>query len=331
MHSKFKSPKAWAWILIALFFAGNAQGQPAPTDPVSSALQVDYKGSKVMYHGESPAISEAMLLKEARLVDIADRRFETKWRNKDHVGISMEYTEDGIFMKPGKKPRIGRAEIAAEFEQSVKGIDKVEFFQDELEFYGDLTSAYQRAHMKGYVNEKKEHVFEGSYIIYWKKVAGEWLIQYDMFNSDLPPAPAESEIRYYGRDEVSRDRIMEEAKLIYVADRRFESKWQKKDYVGISEEYTHDGIFMKPGVKPRVGRKEIAAEFKNSVQGIDRVVFFQDELEFQEGLTSAFQRAHMEGYVNGASEPVFHGSYTILWKKVGGEWLIHYDMFNSDN
>ena len=95
-------------------------------------------------------------------------------------------------------------------------------------------------------------------------------------------------------------------------------------------EYTEDGIFMKPGVAPRVGREEIAAEFKNSVQGTDRVDFFQDELEFQEGMTSAFQRAHMKGYVKGEAAPVFRGSYTILWKKVDGEWLIHYDMFNSD-
>lgn len=330
MKTKLNSPKAWVWICLTLVGMGSAYAQPAPMDPTTPTLQVEYKGSKVMYHGETTAISEEMLLKEARLIDIADRRFETKWRNKDHVGISMEYTEDGIFMKPGAKPRVGRGEIAEEFERSVKGIDKVEFFQDELEFYGDLTSAYQRAHMKGYVNSKREHVFEGSYIIYWKKVAGEWLIQYDMFNSDLPAGPAESEIRYYGRDKVSRDRIMEEAKLIYIADRRFEAKWQKKDYVGISEEYTLDGIFMKPGVKPRLGRKEIAEEFKKSVQGIDRVAFFQDELEFQEGLTSAFQRCHMEGFVNGTPSPVFHGSYTILWKKVDGEWLIHYDMFNSD-
>jgi len=293
----------------------------------ASQLKIDYKGSKVLFHGNASGVTKAGLLTEAKLIDIADRRFESKWRKKDYVGISMEYTEDGIFMKPGVAPRVGREEIAAEFKNSVKGIDKVEFFQDELEFYGDLTSAYQRAHMKGYVDSKEMHVFEGSYIIYWKKVEGEWLIQYDMFNSDLPPA---SGITYYGRTPVDQKTILKEAKLIDIADRRFESKWQKKDYVGISEEYTHDGVFMKPGVKPRVGRKEIADEFKQSVKGIDRVEFFQDELEFQEGMTSAFQRAHMKGYVNGNTSPVFHGSYTILWKKVEGEWLIHYDMFNSD-
>lgn len=317
-----------AWLCLALIFGGSLLAQPSAPNPNLAKLQVDYKGSKVTFHGGAAGMTESMLVKEAKLIDIADRRFESKWRKKDHVGISREYTENGIFMKPGVAPCVGRTAIAAEFKKSVQGVDKVEFFQDELEFYGDLTSAYQRAHMKGYVDSKTEHIFEGSYIIYWKKVKGEWLIHYDMFNSDLP---AQSEITYYGRAHVDRDQLMEEARLIYVADRRFESKWQKKDYVGISEEYTKDGIFMKPGVKPRVGRKEIASEFKNSVQGIDRVVFMQDELEFQEGLTSAFQRAHMEGYVNGNPEPAFIGSYTILWKKVDGEWLIHYDMFNSDN
>lgn len=319
-----------AWLCFALILGGSLMAQPSAPPVSSSQLQVDYKGSKVTFYGNASGMTEAMLLEEARLIDIADRRFESKWRKKDYVGISNEYTEDGIFMKPGVSPCVGKDAIAAEFKKSVQGVDKVEFFQDELEFYGDLTSAYQRAHMKGYVDEKAEHIFEGSYIIYWKKVKGEWLIQYDMFNSDLP-AKSESKISYYGRNTIDKDQLMEEARLIYVADRRFESKWQKKDYVGISEEYTLDGIFMKPGVKPRVGRKEIAEEFKKSVQGIDRVVFFQDELEFQEGLTSAFQRCHMEGYVNENPSPVFIGSYTILWKKVDGEWLIHYDMFNSDN
>ena len=109
----------------------------------------------------------------------------------------MEYHESAYLMKPGEDTGdggeendaeitggVGREEIAAEFKNSVQGTDRVEFFQDELEFFGDLTSAYQRAHMKGYVAGKEAHVFEGSYIIYWKKVAGEWLIHYDMFNSD---------------------------------------------------------------------------------------------------------------------------------------------------
>lgn len=324
---KLNVPKQWLWLGLMMLFGHATLAQPfAPASTVSS-LKFDYKGSQVSYHGPVSGITQEMLLAETKLIDVADRRFESKWQKKDYRGISMEYTEDGVFMKPGVKPRVGREEIAGEFKKSVQGIDRVEFFQDELEFYGDLTVAYQRAHMKGYVNEKEAHVFEGSYIIYWKKVGADWLIQYDMFNADLPP---QSEIRYFGRDGVSRAEILAEAQKIYVADRRFESKWQKKDYVGISEEYTHNGVFMKPGCKPRVGRKAIAAEFKNSVQGIDRVVFMQDELEFQEGLTSAFQRAHMEGYVNGNPDPVFFGSYTILWKKVDGEWLIHYDMFNAD-
>lgn len=318
------------WLCLALIFSGNLLAQPSPSHELPASLKLEYKGSTVSFFGESAEVTEAMLLSETKLIDIADRRFESKWQKKDYVGISEEYTLNGVFMKPGVPVRVGRTAIADEFKRSVQGVDKVEFFQDELEFYGDLTSAYQRAHMKGYVNSQKEHVFEGSYIIYWKKVGGEWLIHYDMFNSDLP-AKEKSEIVYYGREKVDRERLMKEARLIHIADRRFESKWQKKDYVGISEEYTLDGVFMKPGVKPRIGRKAIAEEFKNSVKGIDKVVFFQDELEFQEGLASAFQRAHMEGYVNGNSAPVFHGSYTILWKKVDGEWLIHYDMFNSDN
>lgn len=148
--------------------------------------KIDYKNSAVSYYGVKE-VTESQLLEEAKLIDIADRRFETKWKNKDAKGISEEYTIEGaVFMKPGVKPRSGRADIEKEFSESVKGVDRVSFFQDELQFFGELDVAFQRCHMLGYVNSKKEHVFEGSYVILWKKDDnGEWLIEYDMFNSDL--------------------------------------------------------------------------------------------------------------------------------------------------
>jgi len=147
-------------------------------------LEIDYKNSKVKYYG-TENVSKNDLLKEAKLIDIADRRFEAKWVKKDAKGISEEYTTKGaVFMKPGVKPRLGREEIEKEFARSVQDVDRVEFFQDELEFFGNLDVAFQRCHMLGYVNSKKEHVFEGSYVILWKKEKGNWLIEYDMFNSD---------------------------------------------------------------------------------------------------------------------------------------------------
>ncbi len=152
--------------------------------PIVSNPAIDYNGSKVYYFGSKP-ISKDMLLTEAKLIDIADRRFETKWANKDPKGISEEYTTKGaVFMKPGVKPSLGRAEIEQEFAKSVQGVDRVQFFQDELQFLGDMDVAFQRCHMLGYVDEKKEHIFEGSYVILWKKENGNWLIEYDMFNAD---------------------------------------------------------------------------------------------------------------------------------------------------
>ncbi len=146
--------------------------------------QINYKDSVVSYFGKK-SITDKELLKEAKLIDIADRRFESKWVNKDPKGISEEYTTAGaVFMKPGTKPRLGRAEIEKEFSLSVKSVDRVEFFQDELQFFGELDVAFQRCHMLGYVNSSKSPIFEGSYVILWKKENGVWLIEYDMFNSD---------------------------------------------------------------------------------------------------------------------------------------------------
>lgn len=150
----------------------------------SQTIEIDYKNSKVSYYGVKK-VTDKDLLREAKLIDIADRRFEAKWLKKDSKGISEEYTsEDAVFMKPNTKPRLGREEIEKEFALSVKGVDRVQFFQDELQFFGELDVAFQRCHMLGYVKANKEPIFEGSYVILWKKEKGEWLIEYDMFNAD---------------------------------------------------------------------------------------------------------------------------------------------------
>lgn len=197
-----KLSKGFLWIILPLlllmiilpllFFTcknGNTaantpaeQIQAIATGPSKVQKTVVYKDSKVTYYGNAE-VSEEQLMKESGLIDIADRRFESKWKAKDPVGISNEYTTDGVFMKPGVKPRIGKKEIAEEFASSVKGVERVEFFQDELEFYGDLTVAFQRCHMKGYIKDSDD-IFYGSYVILWKKVNGNWLIHYDMFNAD---------------------------------------------------------------------------------------------------------------------------------------------------
>ncbi|MCK8520309.1 nuclear transport factor 2 family protein [Aquimarina sp. D1M17] len=152
--------------------------------PISDTITIDYKNSVVSYYGKEK-ITKKELLIQAHLIDKADRRFEAKWKNKDPKGISEEYTsKNAVFMKPGKKPRIGRLEIEKEFSLSVKDVDRVEFFQDELQFFGNMDVAFQRCHMLGYVNSSPSPIFEGSYVILWKKENGTWLIEYDMFNAD---------------------------------------------------------------------------------------------------------------------------------------------------
>ena len=150
----------------------------------SKTLTVEYKNSQVSYFG-SQNFKKEDLLREAKLIDIADRRFEEKWKNKDAKGIGEEYTAEGsVFMKPGVEPKKGRTEIAKLFEENVKSVDIVKFYQHELQFYGDMDVAFQRCQMKGWQGDEKEHSFFASYVVLWKKIDGNWLLQYDMFNSD---------------------------------------------------------------------------------------------------------------------------------------------------
>lgn len=174
--------KSYLGIAVALFIA---VGIVSFTNySKSKKITVDYNNSEVSYYG-SQNFGKEDLLKEAKLIDIADRRFEEKWKNKDAKGIGEEYTEDdSVFMKPGVEPKVGRVEIAKLFEENVKAVNVVKFYQHELQFYGDMDVAFQRCHMKGWQKGEKEHSFLASYVVLWKKVDGNWLLQYDMFNSD---------------------------------------------------------------------------------------------------------------------------------------------------
>ena len=73
-----------AWLLCCLLLAGGLVAQPmASTKFPDSQLKIDYKGSKVLFHGNADGVTKAGLLAEAKLIDIADRRFESKWQKKD--------------------------------------------------------------------------------------------------------------------------------------------------------------------------------------------------------------------------------------------------------
>ena len=61
---------------------------------LAAPLIVDYKGSKVIYDGQT-SVTKAELINQATLIDQADRRFEAKWQQV----VAEKVSEDPFFNK----------------------------------------------------------------------------------------------------------------------------------------------------------------------------------------------------------------------------------------
>ena len=113
------------------------------------------------------------------------RSFSETYMNGDHKKLATFYTEDGKIMPGGVKIIQGRSAIADRWElpENIKVLhhvvhpEKIEIRDDIAYDYGYYHGATQRG-----TDEKSE--FHGKYVIIWKKVDGEWLIDVDIWNSN---------------------------------------------------------------------------------------------------------------------------------------------------
>ncbi|MGF6693333.1 DUF4440 domain-containing protein [Pseudomonas sp. D(2018)] len=96
--------------------------------------------------------------------------------------------------------------------------------------------------------------------------------------------------------------------------------------------YTEDACLMPNGQRTLKGKLEIGAFFEQAFQmGIAGAKFKVVEVEGNE--QEASEVGSYELYARtpaGDHVTAEKGRYLVLWKNVGGKWLLHRDMFNSD-
>jgi ketosteroid isomerase-like protein len=91
--------------------------------------------------------------------------------------------------------------------------------------------------------------------------------------------------------------------------------------------YTDDARFLPSGAPPIEGRAAIQQAFEGLLQGIARVQLDTVEVEGH-GDTAHEQEALTFFDANGTK--VDEGKAIVIWKKVGAEWRLHRDIFNSN-
>ena len=119
--------------------------------------------------------------------DIAavQQRFLQFFAANDLAGLASCYTEDAQMLPANMQPIRGRAAIESVFKFTGGQGHTLEFLARELDLLG--TTAIE---IGDYVRRGRDGsiVDRGKYIVVWKRVADEWKIHRDMFNTSQPRA-----------------------------------------------------------------------------------------------------------------------------------------------
>lgn len=105
---------------------------------------------------------------------------------------------------------------------------------------------------------------------------------------------------------------------------------KNRDANAIAMFFTDDGVVMPPGQPPAQGRDAVRQFWQSTAKSSDVAVSFQPE-ETQVSGDFAVDRGNyrLKGKVNG--KPVEQiGKYVVIWKKVGDDWKVATDIWNTD-
>lgn len=117
-------------------------------------------------------------------------------------------------------------------------------------------------------------------------------------------------------------------KEIEETNRAFCEALRKGDAAAVAMFFTEDGKSMGPNGPAEVGREKIQAQYAGfikegaTVLDLDvKGIWGTEALMAEEGL---FKFSTKEG------KELDRGKYIVLWKKIGGEWKLFRDIYNSD-
>lgn len=105
-----------------------------------------------------------------------------------------------------------------------------------------------------------------------------------------------------------------------------------KDAAAVAQLYAEDGAVMPPNESAGKGREAIGQWWARSMQlpGYD-LAFTTDQLIVSASGDMALDRGTWTFKANPPSGAIDDGGkYIVVWRKIGGEWKVAADIFNSD-
>ncbi len=148
---------------------------------VSSISSCDHKAEEASEHVAESTFDMTTAKAE---IEAANKEFMTFFAAGDSVNLANLYTDDAKFMSEGAPSITGKQNIATTFSGFMKsGITRADL--STVEVWGTEDFISEEGAVSLYVGE--DQVYQGKYIVLWKKDDGKWKLFRDIFNSDSTP------------------------------------------------------------------------------------------------------------------------------------------------
>jgi len=116
-------------------------------------------------------------------IEAVSKEFMAYFAAGDSIGLANLYTQDAKFMNTGAPAITGRKNIQSALSGIMKsGISRVVLITVEVWGTEDLIT--EEGEISLFVEE--DEVYQGKYMVLWKKDDGKWKYFRDIFNSNLP-------------------------------------------------------------------------------------------------------------------------------------------------
>jgi ketosteroid isomerase-like protein len=147
---------------------------------VSSIISCAKKAEETKEIGIEPTFNLATAKAE---IEVANTEFKVLFAATDSVGLANLYTQDAKFMNNGAPAVTGRKNIQSALSGILKsGVSSVNLVT--IDVWGTDNLITEEGELSLFVDE--DVVYQGKYIVLWKKVDGKWKLFRDIFNSNLP-------------------------------------------------------------------------------------------------------------------------------------------------
>jgi uncharacterized protein (TIGR02246 family) len=101
----------------------------------------------------------------------------------DGAAVGQFYTADATILPPGAEMQKGRAAIAAFWQNAIKsGLKNAALTAVSVERYGSAAREIGRFSLDAPGAGGQTTKVEGKYVVIWKKIAGKWLLDTDIWN-----------------------------------------------------------------------------------------------------------------------------------------------------